>query len=351
MPSFQRPQQLKAALKLGLYGPAGSGKTFTALLVAEGLARHTGKRVAYCDTEHGSVFYSQQVPQRAVHPDAFDFDVLYTKSITEVLAAVKGLDQGAYGVLVIDSISHLWDACRNAYTGRLTKAGTIPLHSWAAIKKPYRQLMHLLLSSPAHVLICGRQGIDYGEDVATGELKNLGYKMRAEGETPYEPDVLCRLESHRPGKNKTAIPVAHVEKDRTGVLSGLVIPWPSFANVAKPLLGLLGTTQAALPADDEVGQQDAEALARQEIERVERSAESAAQYTARFGQADTVIALERVGKELTPAVKAQLEGKDLARVRRAYATRLGQLKAEDQPPRGTNGRAVAVAPATGPSEP
>jgi hypothetical protein len=344
MPSFQKPQLLKAALKLGLYGPAGSGKTFTALLIAEGLARHTGKRIAVCDTEHGSVFYSQKVPQRGVHPEAFDFDVLYTKSITEVLAALKTLNFDHHGVVVIDSISHLWDACRNAYVGRLTKAGTIPLHAWAAIKKPYNELMHLLLSSRTHMLICGRQGIDYGEDEATGELKSLGYRMRAEGQTPYEPDVLCRLESHRPGKNKTAVPVAHVEKDRTGVLAGQAIALPSFDNVAKPLLGLLGTAQAALPTDDEVGQKDAEALARLDIARAERSAELAAQYNSRFGQADALATLERIGKELTPAVKAQIEGKDLARVRRAYATRLGQLKAEALPAAGINGKAGSEVP-------
>jgi hypothetical protein len=289
------------------------------------------------------------VPQRGVHPQAFAFDVLHTKSITEAVTAVKGLDLDTYGVLVIDSISHLWDACRNAFTGRLTKAGTIPLHAWSAIKKPYRELMHLLLASSVHVLICGRQGIDYGEDEASGELKNLGYRMRAEGETAYEPDVLIRLESHRPGKNKTAVPVAHIEKDRTGVLAGQSIPWPTYDNVARPLLGLLGTTQAAPPTDDEVGQRDAESLARQDTEREERSVELAAEYVARFGQADAVGALERVGKELTPQVKGRLATRDLAGVRKAYAVRLGQLKAEDQAAHGANGRAEAgnsASPAT-----
>ena len=46
MTPFQKPQTQKSALKAAIYGPAGSGKTFTALLVAEGLALHTGKRVA-----------------------------------------------------------------------------------------------------------------------------------------------------------------------------------------------------------------------------------------------------------------------------------------------------------------
>ena len=120
MTAFHKPQPLKAALKLALYGPAGSGKTFTALLLAEGLALHAGKGIAYVDTEHGTAFYGQDVPQRRVHPDAFDFDTLYTKSISEVLAAVRGLDLETHGVLVIDSITHLWDSCKNAFTGKLT---------------------------------------------------------------------------------------------------------------------------------------------------------------------------------------------------------------------------------------
>ena len=219
--------------------------------------------------------------------------MLYTKSITEVLAAVRELDPATHGVLVIDSISHLWDACRNAFTGRVTKAGTIPLHAWGAIKKPYKELMHLLLTTPVHVLICGRQGIDFGEDEESGELKNLGYKMRAEGETAYEPDVLVRLEAHKADRKKIAVPVAHVEKDRTGVLAGRTIPWPTFDNLARPLLGLLGATQAALPTDDEVGMQDAEALAREEADRIRRSAEMAAEYTGRIragGDGDGVAA-------------------------------------------------------------
>jgi energy-coupling factor transporter ATP-binding protein EcfA2 len=326
MMTFAKPQASKAALKAALYGPAGSGKTFTALLIAEGLAHHTGKRVAFVDTEHGSNFYTQHVEQRRVHPAAFDIDVLYSRSITETLAAVRGLDLATHGVLVIDSISHLWDAAMAAFTGKKTKAGTIPLHAWGAIKKPYKELLHLLLASPVHLLICGRQGIDYGEDEESGELKSLGFKLRAEGETAYEPDLLIRLEAHRPNKKALAIPTAHVEKDRTGVLAGQAIAWPCFDNIAKPLLGLLGATQAALPTEEEVGIQDAEALARQEREQTQRSAELAGQFTTRMTQASTVADLQRVGAELTPAVKQRFVAKDLERVRTTYSQRLAKLR-------------------------
>src|SRR3984957_17775880 len=140
MSAFTKPTSLKAALKLAFYGPAGSGKTFTALLLAEGLARQNGRRVAVLDTEQGSAFYSQAVPSRKAHPAAFDFDVLHTKSVTEALAALHALDPAVHGVVVVDSISHIWDACRNAYAGKLPKRGGIPLHPWVAIKKPNREL-------------------------------------------------------------------------------------------------------------------------------------------------------------------------------------------------------------------
>ena len=84
---------------------------------------------------------------------------------------------------------------------------------------------------------------------------------------------------------------------------------------------------------------------------MDRSVELASQYTARFAQADTISELERVGKELRAQVKAQLEGKDLARVRKAYATRLGQLKAETKMENGANGDIEAGTPTNGASKP
>ena len=46
MAGFRKAKAEQAAIKMGLYGPPGAGKTFTALLIAEGLARLSGKRIA-----------------------------------------------------------------------------------------------------------------------------------------------------------------------------------------------------------------------------------------------------------------------------------------------------------------
>lgn len=322
MAGFRKAKAEQAALKIGMYGPPGSGKTFTSLLLAEGLGKASGKRVAYVDTEHGTDFYCKAVPSRAMHPEAFDFDALYTRSLTETLQAVRGIKPAEYGVVVIDSITHLWEAARAAYTGKQTKAGTIPMHAWGKIKAPYKELMSLLLSSPMHVLICGRQGTEYETDEETDELKAIGYKMKAEGETAYEPHILIRMEAIKPRKsNEVATIVAYAEKDRTGVLSGRTFANPTFDTLCKPLLPLLGETQARIETADEAAMQDAEQLANAERERTASSTNHLRTFSARIALATTEKDLKAIGKEITPQVKAQMIPADVASLRDTYQRR------------------------------
>ncbi len=326
MAGFRKAKAEKAALKFGLYGLAGSGKTFTALLIAEGLARHEKKRVAYVDTERGTDFYANAVPGRQKHPEAFDFDAMYTRSITEVLQAIKALDPKEYGVIVLDSITHIWEATINAYTGKTTKAGTIPFHAWGKIKKPYKDLMTLLLNSPMHVLICGRQGNEWAEDAETEELKRVGTKMKAEGETPHEPDFLLHMEAIKSPKQKIAVITAFAEKDRSGVLAGKVIEWPDFNNIAAPLLGLLGKSQGHISDQDETTNIDSETLAEEERERIAKSEALLGKYTARMRLCESLDALKEIGKELTPEVKKEMIPADVAALRDAYLEREKVLK-------------------------
>lgn len=327
MSGFRKKQPQQAALKYGIYGPSGSGKTFTSLLMAEGLAKLDGKRVAFVDTEHGSDFYAQAVPQRRVHPEAFDFDALDTKSLAETLTEVRKLNANQYGVIVIDSITHLWEAARNAYEGRTTKVGSIPFHAWGKIKKPYKDLIAFLLSSPMHVIICGRQGNEFEEDEETEELKVVGKKMKAEGETPYEPHILLRME---PIKDKIGNATYRVfaEKDRTGILAGRIITEPGFDTLCKPLLGLLGRTQAAIPTDDDTAAQDAVAFADAEAAKTKASGEKREEFSARFKLAKTKTELDAVSKELTAAIKKTMTTQDVAALREDYRNREQQLSGE-----------------------
>jgi len=327
MAGFRKAKAEQAALKMGFYGTAGSGKTFTALLVAEGLAKVCGKRVAVVDTERGTDWYSMDIPDRKSHPKAFDFDALYTRSITETYDAVRQLKPEEYCVVVIDSISHLWEAAMNAYSGKLTKIGTIPVTQWGRIKKPYKELLNYLLSSQMHLILCGRQGNIWETDEETDELKKVGTKMKAEGETPYEPHILIHMEVQRT-KGGESIITAYAEKDRTGILAGKVIAWPTFDSIAKPLLSALGDKQAHIPDDEETGGKDAEKLTEKETERELESARLLAMYKAKMALCTNFKELEEVTKTLTSELKKTMLTEHVADLKEAYLTKARELKGQ-----------------------
>lgn len=338
MAGFRKAKAEQAALKMGIYGPPGSGKTFTSLLVAEGLAKLTSRRVAFVDTERGTDFYVQAVKDRQHHPAPFDIDSLYTRSITETIAAVKSVDPKEHAVIVIDSITHLWEAAIAAYRGPKTRAGTLPMNAWGTIKRPYKELMNLLINSPLHVLILGRQGNEWAEDEATGETVQTGYKMKAEGETPYEPHILVRIAAIKPKEGRTvkktalAVPTAFIEKDRSGILSGRLIEWPNFDSLAAPLLGLFGGTQARIESDEDAGARDAEALDREQRDRARQSFELREKYEARCKLAANLDELRAIGAEITPAVKKQFTTADHSAVREAWLNRESILKGQPAAP-------------------
>lgn len=245
---FAKAEPKQARVKIGMYGPPGSGKTMTALLWAEGIAEFRGKRIAFVDTERGTDFYAQTIPDREVHPDAFDFDALYTRSLSETLDCVLNLDPNEHGVIVIDSITHMWDAAVQAYEGKLTANETIPINAWGTIKRPYKALVKFLMDCPMDVIIIGRQKTIF--KTVNGQMEYAGVGMRAEGETQFEPHINLRLENVVSKSDSTkSMSMVYVEKDRSGIL-GKTLRNSTFADVA-PLLKYLGAEQGSTELDEE----------------------------------------------------------------------------------------------------
>lgn len=335
MARFQKAEAKQAALKVSAYGPPGSGKTFTSLLMAEGLAQRTGKRVAYVDTERGTDFYAKTVPARKIHPEAFDFDALYTRSLAEVDIAVRALDPATHSVVVLDSMSHLWDAAIEAYKGKKVgkNADKIPMPAWQGIKKPYKDLLAFLIASPFHVFILGRQKnlFDTTEDEKGEEkMTKTGVGMRAEGETAYEPHICLRLESQSQERTQTQYATyCYVEKDRTGILAGQVIKNPSFATI-EPILPLLGDVQAPQEDEEERIAKDGELLARdgeKQKAKEDKSSQLFQDLQAKLVAARTVIDLGAVGDEIKKAKRYLVDIHENA-LREVYKSRRDKVVSE-----------------------
>ena len=96
--AFRKAERKKAKLRLGITGPAGSGKTYSALLIAFGL----GGRIAMLDTENGS-------GDLYAHLGDYDVETLTAPyDVRRYLQIIHEAEQAKYDVLIIDSLSHAW---------------------------------------------------------------------------------------------------------------------------------------------------------------------------------------------------------------------------------------------------
>lgn len=100
--SFQKAERFLTNPTIAITGPTGSGKTFSALRVASGIAKAMGKRFAVIDTENGSA---------SLYSEFFDFDTMnLTPPFTteKYIEAINAAEKGGYCALVIDSLTHAW---------------------------------------------------------------------------------------------------------------------------------------------------------------------------------------------------------------------------------------------------
>lgn len=303
--TFKKAEPVAMPLKCSFYGPPGSGKTLTSMMFMEGLSKRRGKRFAFVDTELGTKTYRLQNPARKCHPEAFDFDVLNTRSLAEILEAVKSLDPKTHSGIVIDSMSHVWDSAREAWENKNPGAKDIPLRAWSDIKRPYKELMKFLIASPFDVIICGRQKTLFEEE--NGKLSNVGVAMRAEGETQYDPDICVRFESVTSnGKRgeEEGIVTMFCEKDRYSILSGRTYANPTFKTI-EGLIPFLGTATPVVDDEDERASADGELLDQAGEKARDRAAKSESLFHDLQAKAMVASDLQALGAVTAEAKKAK----------------------------------------------
>jgi hypothetical protein len=266
MATLKKATPEQAYLKVGWYGSQGSGKTLTSLLVGEWLIEQEKKnnpgkdyRMAFVDTERGTDFYARDVKERKIHPKAFDFDRIVTRSVYEVkelLLDMKNDADNKYKVVIIDSMTHLWEAAKGSWTGKKNDNDQPPYYAWASIKKPVKAIMDFGLNAELHYMFCGREGMVFEKDEDSGEDQMTGYKMKAESESAYEPHVLIQMYQYRNMKSENWSIRAFFEKDRSGCLTGKTIEWPK-GDLLAPLFALLAGKQGTFTSTEDSSSIDA----------------------------------------------------------------------------------------------
>jgi hypothetical protein len=155
MSMFVEAVKSESKLRLGLVGPAGSGKTMTALRIAHGLSK--GERFAVIDTEHGSAsLYARIIRFHRCNLQSFEVEN-YISAITEA-------GNAGYPVLVIDSLSHAWSGKGGILefvdaAGKRSAGGNFS--AWRDATPRHNSLVEAILSCPCHVIVTMRSKTEY----------------------------------------------------------------------------------------------------------------------------------------------------------------------------------------------
>lgn len=202
----------RAKLRLGMSGPAGSGKTYSALLIAHGL----GGRIGLIDTEHGSGdLYADLLSEGY---DVLQLTPPFTPS--RYIDAMHMMEQAGVSTVIVDSLSHAW----SGEGGSLDKHGKIADRSgnrwqaWRQVTPEHNALVEALLQSPCHVIATMRAKTEYVQekDERSGRLvvRKIGLAPVMRDGIDYEFTIFMELDNQH---------MAHVGKDRTQLFDGMII--------------------------------------------------------------------------------------------------------------------------------
>jgi ABC-type dipeptide/oligopeptide/nickel transport system ATPase subunit len=151
----------RVPLLLGLVGPSGGGKTYSALRLATGIQKATGGDIYFIDTE----------ARRALHyADRFKFRHLAFGAPfgpLDYLAAVEHCVSKGAKTIIVDSMSHehegpggvleMHDAeVQRMAKGDYKKAERVKMLAWQKPKMARRRLINSILQLPCNFIFCFR---------------------------------------------------------------------------------------------------------------------------------------------------------------------------------------------------
>ena len=152
---LKQAQRNQVKLRLGLSGPSGYGKSYSALLLAFGITNDWSK-IAIIDTENNSA---------SLYSHLGEFNVLTLEepfSPERYIQAIKVCEKASVEVIIIDSITHEWSG----------KGGCLQIHEslggrfqdWSKVSPRHQAFIDAILNSSAHIITTTRRKVDYSLD-------------------------------------------------------------------------------------------------------------------------------------------------------------------------------------------
>lgn len=138
-----------------LYSESGCGKTFSALLLARGLAGAKGK-IVMADSESGRGSLYADIPEIGGYET---FDLAAPFSPTRYVQAIDAIEQAGAAIGIIDSGSHEWEGIGGVLdmAGEIEeRSGKSGLHCWKTPKFEHAKFVQRLLRTKIPLIVCLR---------------------------------------------------------------------------------------------------------------------------------------------------------------------------------------------------
>ena len=204
MAGFKKAVREQVWIKVLLSGASGSGKSYSALKVATGIAKKCGGKIAYIGTEGSrDKYYSNE----------FAYDLLQLEdpfTIDKYMQAIDMAVEGGYKVLIIDSVSHEWKWLNDTHDKMPGNSFT----NWGKLKPKHRLFMDKVLNSPIHIIATARGKDDWVLEDKNGKQvpKKVGMGQQQDKDIAYEYTVSLMIEQDTH--------IASADKDNTHLFDG-----------------------------------------------------------------------------------------------------------------------------------
>jgi hypothetical protein len=192
----------KAKIKMAIQGASGSGKTYSSLLLAQGLSNTDFSKVIVIDTEGGS---------SNLYAHLGDYNILTLEPPYSPDKYIKAIDtaiEAGMEIVILDSISHCWTYLLNFHSRLKGNSFT----NWKVITQKHDEFINKILQTPVHMIATMRSKQAYVLNLKEGKYvpEKIGLKAIQRNDIDFEFTLVFNLDS----KNE-----AMVSKDRTGVIS------------------------------------------------------------------------------------------------------------------------------------
>lgn len=162
-------------IKIGVAGPAGSGKTYSSLLLAYGLCGDWNK-ICVIDAENGSAELYEELGEYWVIP-------LNSFTPEKYIEAINSCVKNGIEVIIIDGITPEWEYCLRAQSELGGK-----YQDWAKVTPRHDKFKNAILQAPCHVISTVRKKQDYAMTNENGKttVQKLGLADVTRNDWEYE---------------------------------------------------------------------------------------------------------------------------------------------------------------------